>query len=461
MSSRPVIIGAGLAGLTAALRLADADLRPLVLETRKGPGGRAISFDDVRSDLVLDNCQHVLMGCCTNLIALLEQIGVADAIEWSDTLAWMRPDGGVDVLETGRLPAPAHRMGSLLRMRLFSLREKVKLGRTMVKILRLGRSGHELWRGRTFAAFLDTCPCTEQLRQLFWDPVIISACNLALHEVAATHAFHVIQDAFLASREAGRIGVPSKPLSALYEPAVAKLTAAGGELRTGASVSRIEVGERRVKAVHTRSEVIPCDDVICSVPFNRLGSMLDAPDARVEGLRHLEHSPILGVHLLVDRVLMQREHLVTAGRQVQWVFNKGPLPEGAGQHLHAVISGADDWMALDEASIRHRILEDLEGVFPALRVAKIVGFRPVKERQATFRATPEAEALRPEAAPGQSDVQGLYLAGDWCRTGWPATMEGAVISGHLAAQALLGEAAAGPKGPLAPARLPRWLGIRR
>ena len=465
MTDRVVVIGGGLAGLTAALRLAEAGRNPVLLETRDTLGGRATSFADVRSDLVLDNCQHVLMGCCTNLLNLYRILGVEDAIEWSNTLHWMRPDGGIDVVGEGALPAPLHQFGDVLRMRLLTFREKLRLGRTMFRILRLGRSGHERWRGRTFAAWLDHAGESERVRRFFWSPVVVSACNLDIHEVAATHALHVFQGAFLASRTSSRMGIAAVPLAELYAPAQALLEQSGGSLRMRCGARSIDVVDGVVMGVHTADERIACSSVVCAVPWTRARKLVTAPDTRLAALGGLGHSPILGVHVLLDRTVMHRPHFVLPGRDVQWLFNKGDIscgPDGeTGQHLHAVISAADAWMDLDEQTISRAVIKELEQIVPAIRVADVLGIRPVKERQATFRATPAAEALRPDAAPGPGDIAGLALAGDWCRTGWPATMEGAVISGHRAAQALLGLDADGAVEPLPPARLPRWLGVRR
>ncbi|MDP6479997.1 MAG: FAD-dependent oxidoreductase, partial [Phycisphaerales bacterium] len=154
--------------------------------------------------------------------------------------------------------------------------------------------------------------------------------------------------------------------------------------------------------------------------------------------------PILGVHVLLDREVMTEPHLVMPGRKTHWFFNKGVRGDGT-QHIHAVISGADAWMELKEPEIRRLVLQDVAAAYPAVLDAELVQCRPVKERKATFRATPEAELRRPRAAPtpigpNGGDIEGLYLAGDWCATGWPATMEGAVRSGYAAAAAIIAAA---------------------
>jgi squalene-associated FAD-dependent desaturase len=465
MSDRVIVIGGGLAGITAALRLAKAGRQPLLLESGSQLGGRATSFVDVRSEAVLDNCQHVVMGCCTNVLDLYRSLGMSDAIAWTDTLHWMRPDGGVDVVGQGAWPAPLHQFGDIVNMRLLSKIEKCRLARTMFGMLRLGRKGHERWRGRTFGAYLNAAGESLRVQSLFWSPVVVSTCNAHLHEVAATHPLQVFQNAFLASTVGGRMGLPTVPLRTIYKPVGALLEAQGGTLRTRCPVTSIAQANGCVSGVQIGAETLACSTVVCAVPWHKAQKIVPVQDARMVGLNALGHSAILGVHVFVDRLVMHRPHLVLPGRDIQWLFNKGEIDGGAdghrGQHLHAVISAAGAWMDLSEVAIGEAIVSQLQDIVPAIRAASILGIRPIKERRATFLATPAAQAVRPCAAPKPDDIQGLVLCGDWIQTGWPATMEGAVISGHLAAQAVLGPNAAGPCAPLCSAKIPRWLGVER
>ncbi|MEE3001239.1 MAG: hydroxysqualene dehydroxylase HpnE [Planctomycetota bacterium] len=446
MMSDVLIIGGGLAGLASAVRLAESGHRPVILETRRKLGGRATSFEDPRSGVVLDNCQHVLMGCCTNLQDLYQRLGVLDAIEWHDTLYWLREDGMLDVLTPGRLPGPLHQARSLRRMRLLDRAEKREVRRACWRLLRMGRPGRMDWRERTFAEFLASTNQSPRVCTLFWEPIIISACNLPPGRVAAVHAIQVFQDAFLPSRFAGMMGLPSVPLRELYDPAEDIITKAGGRIETGCSVRSIAFDDDGVRGVVTADGPLEAKLVLSTVPPDRLDKLVPdharTGDSRLQNLHRFQCSPILGVHLLLDSPVLAIPHLVLPGRAVQWVFNKG-VDEHGQQHLHAVISAADDWMDLDEEAIVERVLEDLSAAAPSIRDRTIVNARSVKERQATFAATPEIEPFRPMSAPSTigvhgGDARGLYLAGDWCATGWPATMEGAVRSGYIAAEAITG-----------------------
>jgi zeta-carotene desaturase len=202
---------------------------------------------------------------------------------------------------------------------------------------------------------------------------------------------------------------------------------------------------------------------VAAVPFDRLDRLASATmkraDRRLRDLGRLEVSPILGVHLWFDAPVMETPHLIVPAAGIQWLFDKGTTPEGL-HHVHAVISGAEAWMRLDEQEIVGRVLEDVHRVLPRSLGLSPVASRCIKERRATFAATPGAEAHRPPVAPAFAAgpaIENLYLAGDWCDTGWPATMEGAVRSGYAAAAALTGTG--GVVEDVPPGWLARLLGL--
>ena len=467
MTRRVVVIGGGLAGIATAVRVADAGCQPIVLETRGKLGGRATSFPDQRSGRSLDNCQHVLMGCCTALLDLYERLGVSDCIEWHERGYWFREDGGHDVIEPGHLPAPFHVAGSFRRMKLLDRTAKAEIRRAIWRLMRGGSGLRVTWRGRTFGNFLDDAGQSTETIRLFWDTIIISACNLPSKEVAAEHGMQVFQEAFLPSRWAGTMGIPTVPLASLYDPAESIIREAGGELRLGCSVREICLEQRRAVGVMTADDMVRGAAVVSTVPPDRLAKLLSdsirSSDRRMANLEAFQFSPILGVHLHFAEPVMDLPHLILAGQSVHWIFNKG-LDEEGRQHLHVVISAADDWMPLDEEAILARVLEEIRPALPRTAEHEPVTVRAVKEKRATFRATPEIEPVRPPSAPGavgiqSGDIEALYLAGDWCATGWPATMEGAVRSGYLAAAAINGTDPGIEDVPAG--RLAGWLGLGR
>ncbi|MDY7109522.1 MAG: hydroxysqualene dehydroxylase HpnE [Planctomycetota bacterium] len=464
---RPVaILGGGLAGIAAALRLLEADCRPIVIETRKRLGGRATSFADPRTGLLLDNCQHVLLGCCTNLIDLYDRLGVLDLIRWHRTLHWTKGRGLIDRMKAGLLPAPLHLAGSFRRMSMFTAAEKRAIARAMRRLIRLGARGRLEWRDRTFADFLVEQEQPESIVRGFWNTIIVSACNLDVHRVSAATAMMVFQEGFLANRWSYTMGLSLVPLLELYDPAARMIEQGGGEIHLGTSARAIGYDGSRVTGVVTEDGLIEAAAVISAVPFDRLDALVSdvmrAADLRLTCLDRFEVSPILGVHLLFEQRVMELPHLVLVDRGVHWLFNKG-LDEDGRQLVHAVVSAADAWMPLSEDEIVRRVVEDVHHALPGARGMAPIAARAIRERRATFAPTPESEQYRPGAEPGYVGMGGggipnLYLAGDWCDTGWPATMESAVRSGYAAAAALTDKG--GVIDDVPPSWLARRLGLK-
>ncbi|HVZ95018.1 MAG TPA: hydroxysqualene dehydroxylase HpnE [Phycisphaerales bacterium] len=423
-----IIVGGGIAGIAAALRLSEHGIRVTLLETRKKLGGRATSFTDVRTGHVIDNCQHVALGCCTNFLDLCARLGVRDKIDWRREIFWVEEGGRTSLLIPGILPAPAHFTASFLRASFLTMAEKLAIGRAMRAVM-AEDPGEE--RARTFQDWLLGHGQSPAVIDKFWSPVIVSACNLSVDRVAASSALHVFREGFLAHRDAAMVGVPSVPLVEMYDGAEECIKRGGGDVRLGCGVE--EIRPDRVRT--TACEEIVADRVICAVPFERAVRIVAEDVRRMDGrfgdMALLRHSPILGVHLVFESPVLPMHSAVLVSRPTQWLFRK----DDAGVMVHAVISAADEWIELTEAEITERVLADIHACFPKSRGVKLVSSRPVKEKLATFAPTPGSDDARP-ATEGPS---GLILAGDYVQTGWPATMEGATRSGYMAAAAVLGE----------------------
>jgi len=464
------IIGGGLAGIAAAVRLAQAGVKPIVIESRKKLGGRATSFIDPRSNDVLDNCQHVLMGCCTNLLDLYDALGVLDEIEWHKTFYWTAGRGTIDVMKPSAMPAPFHLVSSFNRLSWLTKADRKAIARAMWKLIRCGFDERRQWQGRTFAEFLREHEQPESAIAKFWNVVIVSACNLDVERIAAPLAMQVFQEGFLANKWSSAMGLPSVPLWALYDKAEAIIAEAGGELRLGESAKSIAYDGSRVTGVVTDEGVIEASAVISTVPPDRLDKLvsesLRSADERLQNLAAFEFSPILGVHLYFDSPIMQLPYLTLVGHDTHWLFNKSDADEaGTMQHVHAVISAADEWMTLTEDEIAERVVRDIHSVLPASRGIHPVQVRAVKEKRATVSLTGAVEALRPPTMArhiglGGGGVRNLFLAGDWVDTGWPATMEGATRSGYAAAAAILVDESRGPVADIPSGKLARLLGLR-
>jgi len=448
---RVLIVGGGIAGIAAALRLAESGVPVTLLETRKKLGGRATSFVDPRSGETIDNCQHVALACCTNFIDLLHRLGAADRIRWDREQYWVQPGGQVSIIEPSTFAAPLHFTRSLLDATFLTRVELAALGLAAPAVLRANRAD---WTTRTFAQFLRTCGQPRSLIDKFWAAVVVSACNLSVDRVSAASALKVFQDGFFANADAATIGISTVPLIELYDRAVSLIAQAGGQVRLGTGVERLDAHS----ITTTAGERLSADRVICALPPERAASVIDpalfAADPRFRGLAQIEHSPILGVHLEFDRPVLPFKHAVLVNAGTQWLFRK----DADGRVVHAVISGADEWMHLDESAIAARVVADIREYFPSTVNARLLRARSVKEKRATFAPTPAVEALRP-ATTGPS---GLILAGCYTATDWPATMEGATRSGYAAAAAVLGLSTASVLVPdMQASKLALALGLRR
>lgn len=428
MRARVLILGGGIAGIAAALELSISGTRVTLIESRDRLGGRASSFFDAKSGLWLDNCQHVTLGCCHSYLRLCEMLGVTKLIRWDDEQYWVEEGGRTTVLRPARLPAPFHGLPGFLGAKFLSVAEKARVGAGLAQLRFLDREQHE---ARTFAEVLEELGQHEPECRKFWDPIIISACNLAPARVSALPAIQVFQQAFLAGAGASRIGIMTVPLGQIYDRARTVIAESGGTVLIGESVARFDGSSATLASGRT----LEADAVVCALPFEKAVHSADQDlkrrDARFDAMARMSHSPILGVHLFFDRPVMTLPHAVLVNAETQWLFRK----DESGRAIHAVVSAADDWMALDQDEIVGRVLRDLVSAFPAAAQAQLELARPVKERRATFAFTPGFELLRPE--PLATTAHAPVLAGDYTKTGWPATMEGAARSGFVAARLVL------------------------
>ncbi len=459
--SSAIVVGGGLAGIAAAVKLADAGLAVTLVETRPRLGGRATSFDDPATGQTLDNCQHVLLGCCTNLMHLYRRLGVSDLIHWHRRVFFADAKGNLDTLEADDLPAPLHMTRGLLAFKSLAWSDKLAIARGMAAMMRLSRKRQEELDRVSFEDWLVAHGQPRRTIDRFWALIAVSAINELPRRMAAWHAIQVFREGFLAHQDAYVMGLSSVPLVRLYDAAETVLSASAGKAVLGCGAQKFEFDGRRVTHLRTtRDEVITGDHFVGAVPFDRLAKLCDpslrGADERLQRLDEFEVSPIIGIHLQLERddgqPVMDLPHLVLMDSPLQWVFNKGR------GHLHGVISAAHEFVEQPAEQLTALALREIRRHIPSARRATLTHSRVVKEKRATFSAAPGSAALRPGP---RGAVRNLYLAGDWCASGWPATMEGAVRSGYLAAHALLEDCgwAQGPalEPDLPPAGLSSWM----
>ncbi len=450
------VIGGGLAGLAAASALADAGYSVELFERRPYLGGRASSYELPGTGEVVDNCQHVLLGCCTNLIDFYRRLGVEDQIRWYDEINFILPGGNSSVIKPGALPAPFHATASFLESRVLELKDKLAIARAMMVLIPALPSDN----GDNFQAWLERHGQTRQAIDRFWAPVLISALNEELDRTSVRYAALVFRDSFLKSAEAGRMGLPAVPLSQLYGTAADYIEARAGKVNLRSAVESIASDGEGVR-VGIGGEERRFDYAVLATPFNGIEKLL-AGSPELEGIRedarHFASSPITGIHLWFDREITPLEHAVLLERTIQWMFHKSKIlhPNSSktgssreprdlatrkdsaetGSYLELVVSSSKTLVDKPRQEIIDLAVRELAEFFPQVRQATLTKATVVKEVHATFSPAPGSDAFRPSH---RSPWPRLFLAGDWTATGWPATMEGAVRSGYGAAESLSGD----------------------
>lgn len=433
MARRVAVVGGGLAGLATAAALAPRGFSVSLFESRPRLGGRASSFHDAASGLAVDNCQHVSMGCCTNLAHFCQSAGVGHLLQPQPCLFFMTPDRRVSTLDADPLPAPLHLGRSFARARYLSPGDKARVAWGLC-CLRFARGD----RDEPFLPWLRRHAQSSRAIERFWGVVLTSALNESLDRVGLKYARKVFVDGFLRHRRGFVVELPTVPLGQLYGDALLPwLDKHGVEVYLGRGVRRLLIHGGRVEAMELRDgECVRADWYVAAVPPDRLLDLLPEELARgheyFSQLGQLETSPITSVHVWYDRPVCEYPHLVLVDCTGQWVFNRGQTP--AGWYLQVVVSASRQFRGLGHDEVKRRVLDELGRLLPAARAAAVLRARVVTEHSATFSAVPGVDRWRPAQT---SPVENLFVAGDWTATGWPATMEGAVRSGYLAAEALL------------------------
>jgi squalene-associated FAD-dependent desaturase len=434
---RVAIIGGGLAGLAAGCALAEAGVQATLFERRPYVGGRASSYEHPGTGEVIDNCQHVLLGCCTNLVQFYDRLGVSGKIRWFDELTFIEPGGRASSLRPSFLPAPLHAAPSFLKAKYLSLRDKVAIARAFARMLGdLPDDSDE-----NFLAWLQRQGQTQNAVERLWKPVLVSALNEDLDRVSVRYAAQVFRESFLKSAAAGRMGLPIVPLSELYASAIEYIRARGGQVLLRTSVAAVNSGADGV-SLAINSEEQRFDAAVLAVPFQTAASLLPADPSSEPLKRELEHfvpSPITGIHLWFDREITPLPHAVLLDRTIQWMFQKSKFQdpgrrEGNGSYMELVVSSSKSLVQKSREEILELALKELTEFFPGVREARTTKSTVVKEIYATYSIAPGLDQYRPTT---RSAWPRLFLAGDWTATGWPATMEGAVRSGYLAAEAVM------------------------
>ena len=433
------VIGGGVAGLSAACALASAGFRVTVLERRGYLGGRASSYLHPGTNEVIDNCQHVLFGCCTNLVGFYERIGVADKIFWDSRMTLIEPGGRRSVLAPASLPAPMHGLPAILKSSCFSLADKLSLIFAFASVMFGGKSDPN----RSLESWLESHLQTNGALERFWRLVIASALNADLDQISLPYATKVIRELFLNSAYAGSMGMSTVPLSDLYQGAKTYLETHRGSIQLNSNVESASWDEeKRIWTIQTQGQSFTSEMLILALPFEATAKLIPslpaspAASAFAAQIETLEHWPICSVHLWYDREITELDHAVLLDRDIHWMYHKSrwqPLRDSKTSYIELVVSASREFAALSREDALKRATHQLAEFFPEVKNARLVKSALIKEMRATFGVPPGIDAARPDAV---SPWPNCFLAGDWVATGWPSTMESAARSGHLAAEAL-------------------------
>ena len=439
-----VIVGAGFAGLSAAVRLTRRGARVLVLEARARLGGRATAFTDRDTGELVDNGQHILLGCYTETFAFLRDIGAQDNVRLDPQLAVTMIDraGRRSRLSCPALPAPLHLVAGVLEWDALTWRDRLSvLGmatplRNARRELR-GASVRAASPDETVENWLIRNGQTPRLREMLWDPLALAALNQPPEQAAAPPFARMLAEMFSDDPRAAAIALPTRPLNLMYaEPAREYIESHGGSVRTGATATiALSADRSSVSGVRVGGETVPATRVISSVPWFAVSELFDEEPPALSGVldraRRMTSSPIVTVNLWFDRPVLDEPFVGLPGRAMQWVFDKRLVIGDNASHLSLVSSGAAEILAQTNIELVHLAHAELLDALPSVRAAKLLRATVVREPRATFSLAP-GQPARPST---ETALSGFLLAGDWIDTGLPATIESAVRSGHRAADA--------------------------
>ncbi len=439
---RVVVVGGGLAGIAAALDCAACGAQVTLVEVRRRLGGAAYSFE--REGLQMDNGQHVFLRCCTAYRALLRRIGSEQLVRVQPRLEIPVLSPGADpvTLRRGMLPAPLHLAGALARYRHLSRAERLSAARAAFALMR-ARVQPGAVEEPTFGEWLAQHGQGEHAVAALWDLIALPTLNLPAAQASLSLSLFVFHTGLLSSADAGDIGFHDATLSeTIAQPAARALREAGVEVRLGWRALELlhDAGGATVRgqgAGEPGEQELRARAVIVALPHARAATLLEPLLGELSRrLSRIGSSPIVNLHVVYDRPVFDGAFAAGVRTPVQYLFDRtiaAGAPAGS-QYLAVSLSGADREMQMSTDELRERYEPALRELLPRARQANAELFVATREHAATFRACPGVQALRP---PAQTALPGVALAGAWTATGWPATLEGAVLSGREAARVAL------------------------
>ena len=438
-SKKILILGGGVAGLSAAIHLTRSGHDITLIEARQTLGGRSHSFRDPKTGDIIDNGQHILMGCYHATLELLQKVGSQHLLrpEKKLNVAYVSDAKKITRLKGSSLPAPFHLLSAIFRFGELSLSEKFRAMEVGLSA-KCDPTGTK-WRSSTVAEWLQACGQTSNAIRSLWEPFCIAALNEPIATASASLFGEVIRRAFLRSTKDSTVLFSRVGLSQLFvQPTANLIQAAQGKILLGQAVQKIIFNESRVEGVQLQSGTsLEADAIICATPWHITRKLLPETSSLAKQIAPLQGSPIIGIHLWFDQAICDEPFLGFLDSPIHWLFNKtkiSDLEKTAYPSVALVISAAYDFAETSSEELVQLALKECHRFLPKSRNAKLLYQFVYRARDATFQTRPETLSQRPDC---QTEWENFYLAGDWTNTSLPATIEGAIWSGQKAAQMIM------------------------
>ncbi len=437
---RVAIVGGGLAGLAAAEALSRFPFEIHLFEAKRSLGGRAGAYSDPDHPSLIDRCQHVAMGCCTNFLGFCERLELEECFRRDTKLHFIDAAGKAHPFSaSGWLPAPLHLASAFRKQGYLSKPDQKRIASALWAMA--PPEAVKKYAGWKMHDWLVEQLQSEEAIARFWEIVLVSALGAPLTEVSFVAARKVFVDGFLRHREAYQVYVPRIPLQDVFDvQAAQRLGERGVRFHRQSPVRQVAYFNSRFNVRFGQGQEGIFENFIAAVPWHQspkiFSPILKNLMPKLDNVDEIDSSPISSVHLWLDRPLTKLPHAVLLDRTSQWVFNHGArqFKKSTAYYYQVVISASQDLAGRKHEELSRSVLAELVSAFSAQPAPYLLDFQVVTEKQAVFSATPALEGLRPAQG---TILPGLALAGDWTKTGWPSTMEGAVRSGYLAAEAIL------------------------
>jgi squalene-associated FAD-dependent desaturase len=434
-----IIIGAGIAGISAAINLVKAGKKVLVIEQNPNPGGRCYSFFDEPAGEIIDNGQHLMTGAYSNFLSIIEELGTEKNLIMQDNLRidFIRDDGNNDLLDCSLLPGKAGILLGLIRMRNLTLQSKYAVGKLFLMIKTIDLSKKDM----TVEQFLKNEKQTDNSIINFWEPLTLATLNNSVIISSAKLLVTVLKRAFFSGKNDSKLIFPNVPLSDLFSPFAEWMERHGSKVVFQAKINGVKIEDERVLSINSAKNEYKAKDYIFAIPPHNLYNLLDDKIKNVPefiNLNEIKYSPIVSVYIWLDKEFPDIKFAALLGTRSQWVFNRKKILDGFEDHKHQTaltITISNAFSIIDESkeSIISICSNELQKLFPAINGAKIIHSKVVKMKYATVLQTPEKILSLPITT---TPIKNMYLAGDYIQTGLPATIEGAALSGKIAAEYL-------------------------